>query len=688
MLMVLVQSYMKRLRYILQSNYLFKILAVLVLIVTFIYTKYNVRKSIYTNENTFVGIVYKIKHKENKTTIYLRSKENVVINDYNNLTKGISLGDKIQVVGELKKPSNNTISNLFNYQKYLYQNGIFYVVNATEIQKKANNTSIIYYIKDKFFTRISKIKNANSYIGIYVLGDTSILDEDILDSYREVGISHLFSISGMHISLFAGIILHFLKRISYNNYFNYGVVIVFLIMYALLVGFLPSVLRSILMYILFAVNKIFNLKIKSINIMCILLIIILFIKPFYIYNLSFQYSYLNSFALVLFASRIKKIKNKIMKSLYISTISFLFSFPICIYNFYQVNIFSIVLNIFFIPFVSIIIFPLSLISFIIPNVSYVLSMFTWILENVSLLIAKYNIGIITFPKPDFILIIMYYICICLFLYNKKYIFIFILIIYHKFMIYFDNSYIVGALDVGQGDSIFIKFPNNKSNILVDTGGVVNYDIVLNRTIPYLKSIGITKIDYLIISHGDYDHMGEAINLVENFKVEKVIFNCGEFNDLEQELIKVLDKKKIPYYSCVKELNIDNNKLYFLQTKEYDNENDNSNVIYTELNGYKFIFMGDAGVDKEKDILDKYNISDVDVLKAGHHGSKTSSSEEFIDDINPKYSIISVGKNNRYGHPNKEVLNTLDNSKIYRTDQDGSVMFNIRNRKLEIETCSP
>ena len=183
-------------------------------------------------------------------------------------------------------------------------------------------------------------------------------------------------------------------------------------------------------------------------------------------------------------------------------------------------------------------------------------------------------------------------------------------------------------------------------------------------------------------------MGEAINLVNNFKVEKVIINCGEFNDLEKDLIKVLDKKKIPYYSCIKELNIDNNKLYFLQPKEYDNENDNSNVIYTEINGYKFMFMGDAGVGKEKDILKKYNISNIDVLKVGHHGSKTSSSKDFIDEINPNYSIISVGKNNRYGHPNKEVLNNLDNSKIYRTDQDGSIMFKIKNNRLKIETCTP
>ena len=183
-------------------------------------------------------------------------------------------------------------------------------------------------------------------------------------------------------------------------------------------------------------------------------------------------------------------------------------------------------------------------------------------------------------------------------------------------------------------------------------------------------------------------MGEAINLVNSFKVEKVIFNCGPYNDLEKELIKVLDKKHIKYYSCIKELNIDKNKLYFLQTEEYDNENDNSNVIYTELNGYKFIFMGDASVTTEKEILNKYNLPNIDVLKVGHHGSKTSSSQEFINKIQPKYSVISVGKNNRYGHPNKEVLDNLENSKIYRTDEDGSIMFKIKSNKLKVETCSP
>ena len=680
---------MKRLRYILQHRYIFKILAIIITVLTFVSTRYIKKESIYKNETYFEGIVYKINKSNSKTTIYIKSKENLVVNYYSDIDN-INLGDTIQVEGTLQKPTNITIPNQFNYQKYLYYNEIFYIVKAKNIKKISNNTNIIYYIKNKVSERIDNISKSNEYIRVFVLGDTSSIDDTILKNYRENGISHLFSISGMHISLFASIILYMLKKISYNNYYNYSIVIVFLIFYSLLVGSSPSVIRTLTMYILFAFNKIFNLKIKSIDIMFMVLIILLPIKPFYLYNISFLYSYIISFSFVLFSYKTKKIKSILLKSLYTSLISFLVSFPICIYNFYQVNFLSILLNIFLIPLVSLIVFPLSLISFIIPRVSIILNIFIKIMEFVSNIISKYQLGIVNFSKPSIILLIIYYIFIILFIYNKKYIFLFILMIYHKNIIYFNNNYEVTILDVGQGDSIFIQFPRNDANILIDTGGIVNSEYLLttNNTIPYLKSIGIKSINYLILTHGDYDHMGEAVNLVNNFKVEKVIFNCGEFNDLEKELIKVLDKKKIKYYSCIKELNIDKNKLYFLQTKEYDNENDNSNVIYTELDGYKFMFMGDASSITEKDILNKYNLPDIDVLKVGHHGSKTSSSKEFIDEINPKYSVISVGKNNRYGHPNKEALDNLEDSKIYRTDKDGSIMFKIKNNKLRIETCSP
>ena len=177
-------------------------------------------------------------------------------------------------------------------------------------------------------------------------------------------------------------------------------------------------------------------------------------------------------------------------------------------------------------------------------------------------------------------------------------------------------------------------------------------------------------------------MGEAINLVNNFKVEKVIFNCGRYNYLERKLLGVLNKKDIKYYSCINELNLDNTSLYFLQTKDFNNENDNSNVIYTEIKNYKFMFMGDASIKTEQEIIKEYSLGKIDVLKVGHHGSKTSSGKEFIDTINPKYALISVGEDNKFKHPNKEALENLKNSKIYRTDQDGSIMFKIKNNKLK------
>ena len=655
------------------------------------YTCLYQRKSVYSvADKEFIGTVYKIKATADKITIHVKAKEKLVVNYYQELPEEIKLGDKLQISGNLLIPSKNTIPNQFNYKEYLYYNGINYIVVADSISKIENNTKIIYYLKEKVNQRILSISYANEYIKTFILGDTTSLDDSVINSFRQNGISHLFSISGMHISLFAAIILSFLKRISYNNFYNYSVVIAFLSFYAILIGSSPSVIRSLIMYILFSLNKLFNLKIKKIDLMCLVLIIILLINPYYLYNISFQYSYIISFSLVLYSYKISKVKNKIMKSLYTSLISFLVSFPICIYNFYQVNIFSIILNIFLIPYVSIIIFPLSLICFIIPKLSIILHFFISILESISLFISKYSIGIICFSKPNIYLIIIYYILIIMFLHNYKNIYLFVLLFIHKTFIYFEPTIKVSYLDVGQGDSIFIKYPYNKSNILIDTGGLLNsnYSVISNKTIPYLKSIGIYKINYLILSHGDYDHMGEAINLINSFKVDKVIFNCGTHNNLEKKLINVLDKKKIKYYSCIKELSIDNNKLYFLQTKEYNNENDNSNVIYTEFNNYKFLFMGDAGIDKEKDILKKYNLKDIDFLKVGHHGSATSSSEEFIHSTNPKYSLISVGKNNRYGHPKETILNTLKNSKIYRTDLDGSIIFKIKSNSSKIETYSP
>lgn len=492
-----------------------------------------------------------------------------------------------------------------------------------------------------------------------------------------------------------------LNKISYNNYYKYTIVITILIFYLFLTGCSPSILRTTIMTIAIIINKLLNLKIKKLDIMLITLIIAIIINPFIIYEVGFQYSYTISLSLNIMSKKINTKKSSLVKNLYTSIICFIVSFPICIYNFYQVNFLGIILNLIMIPFVSIIVFPLTLITFIFPIVYDLYILVINVLEFINTLASNINVFTINFMKPSFIVVIFYYILITTILLNTKYIFLLVIfIMIHKIYPYLNSDFVFTVLDVGQGDSLLINYPNNKCNILIDTGGTISYNqekwqiketeysIAKFKTIPYLKSLGITKLDYLIITHGDYDHMGESINLVKNFKVDKVIFNNDEYNDLELEFIKILENKNIQYYQNIKELNIYNNKLYFLNNKIYDNENDNSNIIYTNFNGIKLLLMGDSGIGVEENIIKKYNLNNIDILKVGHHGSKTSSSEKFIDKINPKYSIISVGKNNRYGHPNNIVLENLEDTKIYRTDQDGSIMFKIKNNKLEIKTCMP
>ena len=688
---------MKKLKILLLLKILFLCISITLIIVKFLTFK---TKPL-PNKNEFIGEILDVKIKNEKITIKLNTDEKILINYYikkNENYSNLKIGSIIKVEGKLDYPKKNTNFNLFNYKNYLLSEKIYFVLTANKITYIKDTDNIFFKAKNLLINYINNFKTKD-YLYTFILGNTSLLEQDTKKSFQNNGISHLFAVSGMHITLISTLLMYLLKKITKNHDISYIITIFILLFYTFITNFSSSILRAFLLFLLIYINKKFKFNLKTIEIIMLILLILLMYNPFYIYSIGFKFTFIISIILILFSKKINNFKNYFSKLLMTSLISFFISLPIVINNFFEINLISPLLNLIFVPFISIIIFPFSLISLILPfldNIFYIIVKF---MENISIYINNTLSINIIIGKMNLIMIVIYYLLtlICL---NKvlvkKYIYvlpIITLILIYSNINYFNKNLIVTMLDVGQGDSLMIAFPNNKGNILIDTGGIVNftktnYEISTSTIIPYLKSIGIKKINYLVLTHGDFDHMGEAVNLVNGFKVEQVVFNCGEFNDLEKELIKVLNQKKIKYYSCVKELNIDNNKLYFLQTKKYDNENDNSNVIYTELNGYKFMFMGDAGVDKEKDILDKYNLSNVDVLKVGHHGSKTSSSKEFIDEINPKYGIISVGKNNRYGHPNKEVLNNLENSKIYRTDQDGSIMFKIKNDKLEIETCSP
>ena len=670
---------MKRLRHILQSKYLIKIITIIIFIITLLYTNYYSFKSKYTKEDKeFIGIVTKYEVKEDKITIEIKAKEKLLITykyqdkEFNNL----SYGDKIKVKGTLITPSKNTNQNTFNYQKYLYHKKIYYLVKASSINKIANNHNYLYTIKNTLYQKIDKLKSSN-YIKTLLFCDNT-LSKEIKESYRTNGISHLFSVSGMHINFFVSIIYLYLNKITYNKRIKYLITNIFIIIYLILFPS-SSLLRSAVMSILYSINYLLKLKIKKIDILFLTLGVSLLINPFIIYDLGYIYSYTITFFLVLSSSTLKK-KNKINKIIYISLLSFLVSIPITIYNSYEINIISILLNIILVPIISIIILPLTILTYIFPILDSILYLFTNTLETISLFVSKINITKIIFPKPSLLIIVLYYIIILLSYQNKKYFYLnIILLIIIYISPYLNSNFEVVMFEVGEADCHLIKYPYNKNTILIDTGK--NEYKIKNEVIPYLKSIGIKKIDYLIITHGDEDHTGGSITLINNFQVKNVILNKGTFTDLEKELIKNLNKKKIPYQININKINISNHTIYLLNNIKYNNENDNSIITYFTYQKYKFLYMGDASITTEDNLLENYNLNNISILKVGHHGSNTSSSKDFISQINPSISLISVGENNIYHHPNKEVINNLSKSRIYRTDINNMTKLTINSKGI-------
>ena len=692
MYLVLEKLFLQRLKIILQSNIFYLILITFSIIYVFYFTKIKKYNSIYdNNQKEVVGIISKIIINDDNIKLTLKSKEDIIVTYYYKSKEEINnlkLGLKVKVFGELKKPLNNTIPNIFNYKNYLETKKIYYLFTAKDFDIVDNNISFLYRIKNYLIDRCNKIDSLG-YIKSLVLGINDI-DEEIDNIYKVNGIMHLFAISGMHISLLSSLLLKLLKKFIKNNDLIMIVIIIFLILYSMLIGFTPSVTRSLYMYILLNINKRFKLNISNLKIIILVIVIMILYNPFYIYDIGFLYSISTSLGLIIYSKSINK-SNKIISLFKISLIANIFSLPITINSNYQINILTLVINILVVPLVSYIIYPLCLLTLFIPLIYSILKIGIIILELISKLFYKIKFLIIIMPKMNIAIIITYYFFLLLIIkYNKRIfkLFLFLVLIFNKYSYLFDNNAYIYFFDVGQGDSSLIVSSKHKEVILIDTGGLFANYYPIENIINFLKSIGITKINYLILTHGDYDHMGYSSYLINNYKVKNVIFNNGTFNDLELELIDILNKKNITYYQSLEYLNIANSKLYFLNKEIYNNENDNSSVLYLKLSNYKFIFMGDASIDVENKLIKTYSLNDIDVLKVGHHGSKTSSSKDFINYINPKYSIISVGKNNLFGHPNKEVLKILEQSEIFRTDKNGSIEFKITKENLLVKYYLP
>ncbi len=685
---------MIKLRTILLQSNIYRVTIVGVIIYALIVTLLPKYESVYKgSEEDFLCSIDNYKIEEDKMNLELACKEKLVgsyyfkNDEYKFFKKKVNIGSSVIVKGKLVSPKNNTVPYLFNYKKYLYNKRVYYTLKIDNIKILKENSNSFIKLKNKVIKHVNSYKDS-TYLYAFILGKTELISDEVLTSYRENGISHLFALSGLHVSIFSSILLFILKKLRFKEILNYVLIFIFLLLFSFITGFSPSILRATLLFFLLGINKVFYLNIRTLDILYLVFIILVIINPFIIYNLSFILSFTAAFFLI-FSSDLLKGKNYFVSLFKVSLLSYFASLPLSIYYFGYTNLLGTILNLVFVPLVSFVVFPLTLLTFIISKFYSILNITTNLLESLSLLFNKFKI-IIYFPRINLIFVFIYLSILMLYIKFKKKIclyLIIVLLIFFKIRPYMDNNTYIYYIDVGQGDSILVVTPHLNKTILIDTGGIVSFNenyksnIVKNKTIPFFRRIGINRVDYLFLTHGDYDHAGEANELLSNFCVKKVFINKGNINNIEK---KINNKEVLRLKNFV----IDNIKVNSLNNNVFNNENDDSTILLFNIYDYKFLFMGDASIKTEEYLLNNYILPNVDILKVGHHGSYTSTSTDFINVIKPKYSVISVGENNMYKHPNKSVLDILDNTKLFRTDVDGTIEVKISKRRYKIKTYVP
>jgi len=659
-----------RLRVLLQSNYIYYLLLILAFIFSFTFKNIIILESKYNiNDNQIIGKITKLDYNSERYKLEVKANEKIIAYFYPKEDINLELGMIVLLKGELYLPINNTIPNTFNYKKYLNNHYIYYQMKVSSIDILKENHNIIYKIKNYINQRIDSFSYTNSYLKALILGDLKDLEDDVYKGFQINGVIHLFAISGMHINLLAASIILILNKIKIKETLKQIIIISFLIIFCLVVNTSASVYRSLIFYILLTINKIYDFNISTKNVLFLTIFFLTIFNPLIIFDLGFQYSAITTYGLVISIKK-KKYNNYFKNLLYISYIAFLFSSPITLINFYEISLLSPFNNLIFGPLITLIIYPLSLLTIVISLFEPLLYFLLKFMENINLFISSFTLFNLIIPKVNIIFYLGYYLLIIFYIYslNKKYLlFSLLLILSIELKPFLDNNDYVYFLDVGQGDSALIY--NKKESILIDTGGVYNYDIS-NNTIVFFKSLGINKIDLLLLTHGDSDHLKDAPNIIKNLKVKNVMLNKNEYNELEENVLKS-SNNIIDTYQSSFDFKIYNNYLG-------KDENSSSILSLLTINNTSILFMGDAPKNQELKFLKDKNPK-ASIIKLGHHGSKTSSDYNFLKSIGARDAIISSGRNNRYNHPSPETIETLKtlNIKYYDTKEKGTICYIFR-----------
>lgn len=691
--------------------------------------------SLYRNENTSFNMKISRIYTGNKDYEVCQKVRVLLLNE----KRDIFNGDRLSARGILMLPSGNSNPGEFSYRDYLLMQGIHHIMRV-----ESSEDVVFYDYRDlDFFSGITTSlreyslniinklfdENSSSLLAGIVMGSRKSLPDKLTEDFRTTGTFHIVAASGSNISVLLLIIFFsgLLLKISYRRIAIFCIPVI--IIYAFIAGGQPSIMRASIMGLVVILGLIIEREPDLLTSLFGAAFLLLIINPLQLYDAGFQLSFATVLSIVYFTPPLRKILRFIPSAglrdcLSVSLAAQLGIGPVVITYFNQLSLISVIANLLIFLFTgfSLILGVIMILLYsLLPFAGVILSRIVGVLLDyiifIVTLLSKVPFASVNLGTPPPALIFLYY-CIIIFIasllmdyikwkeyfrenFDRKKLAILITVVILFIVWYpllFPPLLEVTFLDVGQGDCIFLKLPGG-STFLIDggRGGTDEFDQGKMVVAPFLKKKGISRLTGIFLTHCDNDHMGGLLEILKEFRVD-MVFDGLDYepdNNLYREFLYLVNKNNSKYYrlSGGSEIFIKDGVLFevfnpSLPLAGGDNHlNENSLVVRVSWKDISFLMTGDVGIEGEMRILDgKFNI-DSDILKVSHHGSKSSSSKEFLDKVTPEVSIIGVGEKNPYGHPSPSVLKRLQTFSpyIYRTDIQGAITVITDGKDYRIET---
>lgn len=639
-----------------------------------------------------------------------------------NETALLKYGAECIVHGQIEYPEGASNPGEFDYRQFLLKKEItkqIVVHDLTDIDcVGASFWHRFIYLRQLLLHQAPE--NISDYtaawVNALVLGDDSKIDPSVIRLFQDWGLSHILAISGLHIGIVVGLVYFLLIKTSAMTREKAElVVLLFLPLYAVLAGGEPSVLRASAMVVLFIILRRMKISVTALDIISVVFLLLLLFDRFIIYHIGFQFSFLVTIGIILTRKWLSLVSSSFYQVLIISFISQMVILPIQLNYFSLFQPLSILLNLVIIPYFSIFVIPFMffflLFSFLPESILHAFDiLFTGIHYNVLLFIEwvdeyfNYPLYVSDLPVAFFI---CYYLCLVMSLVlvereQLKEAFIgfsllTLVLTGYAAAPYFSAKGTVTMLDIGQGDAFIIELPYREGVIMIDAGASFSFTdmepspTVYERIIkPYMRSRGIHEIDALFLSHEDLDHFGSLEFMIDDGVVKEVY--VSDYYVFEPKLMQKLMDHQVPLQRIEvgSTINIQGQPFSVVSpVVDKQDANENSLVLYTEIGGRSWLFTGDISEAEELEIIKHYQVQ-ADVIKIAHHGSNTSSNPLFLQSLQSNDAFISVGKGNSYGHPTKEVIETLEELgiRIFRTDEHGAVQYIFGKDEAWFETFLP